>query len=211
MEPSCLSDLDGLIVADTSTAINLNATGISRQILGVLPSPLVILDIVIGELELGRNNGRCDADLVAELTATGLVKIAKLDAAGRSRFEELVIGDGPSTLDDGEAATIAYGLQEGGTVLVDERKAMRICAEQFPQLRVGYTTDLFSHPTLATALGRDVIAEAVFNALRNGRMRVPSHHIPWVVDLIGPERALQCKSLPKFVRTASAENDSAAG
>ena len=56
------------------------------------------------------------------------------------------------------------------------------------------------HRDVQANLGRDGLTEAVFNALRLGRMRVLPHHLSWVVDLIGPERARQCPSLPSSVR-----------
>lgn len=50
------------------------------------------------------------------------------------------------------------------------------------------------------ALGCVRLADAVFNALHDGRMRLLPHHLKWVVGLIGPERAGQCRSLPRSVR-----------
>jgi hypothetical protein len=49
-------------------------------------------------------------------------------------------------------------------------------------------------------LGKDALADAVFRALRDGRMRVFPHHMEWVVGLIGPERAAECASLPSAIR-----------
>src|SRR5207253_3083927 len=120
----------------------------------------------------------------------------KLDDAATQHFEELVIGPAALTLDDGEAATIAYAAVNGGTALLDERKAIRIANERFPTLRLGSTVDLFADPTVEQALGHANLADALFNALRNGRMRVLPQHLAWV-GMIGPERAALCASLPK--------------
>ena len=70
--------------------------------------------------------------------------MAKLDDLTESHFEDLVIGQGAATLDDGEAATIAYGVEKGAITLIDERKATRICGERYPRLIVGNSLDLLS-------------------------------------------------------------------
>ena len=87
----------------------------------------------------------------------------------------------------------------GGVALVDERKAIRICAERFPSLGIGCTVDVLAQRHVQAALGGS-LADAVFNALNRGRMRVSDHHGHWVVDLIGKERAAECRSLQKRFR-----------
>ena len=115
-------------------------------------------------------------------------------------FEELVVGPADTTLDDGEAATIAYALTHTSTALIDERKAMRICAQRFPNLRVASTVDVLNHPEVQRELGTDALADAVFNALVRGRMRVLPHQLEWVVALIGADRAALCHSLSRRAR-----------
>jgi hypothetical protein len=51
------------------------------------------------------------------------------------------------------------------------------------------------------ALGNTAVADAVFDALRFARMRVPPSLLKWVVDLIGAERAAMCECLPRAFRT----------
>ena len=123
---------------------------------------------------------------------------------GIEHFTELVSGMTADTLEDDEAATIAYGLEHGATTLIDERKANRICAERFAALTIGCTVDLLAHDAIEAALGQIGLANAVFNALYHGRMRVRPRHVDWVVNLIGPERAAQCASLPRSVRSVEA-------
>jgi hypothetical protein len=110
---------------------------------------------------------------VTELVAAGLVSVAKLDDLTESHFEDLVIGRGDATLDDGEAATIAYGVEKGAITLIDERKATRICSDRYPRLTVGNSLDVLTHSAVLATLGDDATADAVFNALRFARMRVP--------------------------------------
>lgn len=188
-----------VIAADTSTVINLNATGFAREILTALPNVVVVAASIASELENGRAKGRRDADLLSAHVASGMIQVVSLDIAANQYFEELVVGAAATTLDDGEAATIAYAVTQDAVAIVDERKATRICAERFPQLRVGNTIDLLCHPAVKRLLGHRQV-DAVFGALLHGRMRVFPHQLDWVVSLIGTDRAAQCVSLPLWAR-----------
>ena len=191
---------EALVAADTSAVINLNATGRAADILRALPNKLIIVEIVRRELHEGRLRGRKDADLLEELVAADLAQIAELGEIAAIHFEKLVVGPAASTLDDGEAATISCAVARGGIAILDERKATRLCAELFPDLCVACTVDLLRHPQVQDGLGKHALADAVFRALRDGRMRVFPHHMEWVVGLIGPERAAECASLPSSIR-----------
>ena len=50
MSLCCLTDPNIDLVADTSTAINLNASGYAREILSAIPNALLVTDVVLGEL-----------------------------------------------------------------------------------------------------------------------------------------------------------------
>ena len=201
--PTCLTDLSVPIVADTSAVINLIATGCAPSIVRALPRRLVVVDIVHAELEAGRQRGRKDSDRLNELVVDGFVEIVELGDAATQYFEGLVVGSAAMTLDDGEAATIAYAVDKRGTALIDERKATRICADRFPGLCVCCTADILLHPEVQRDLGAEVLAGAVFNALHDGRMGVFLHHLERVIELIGGERAALCRSLPRSVRLST--------
>jgi predicted nucleic acid-binding protein len=203
---SLLADFTGSLVADTSTTINLNATGYAARILQALPNNVLIERTVLDELEAGRIRGRVDADVTARLVSQGLIEVVTLSEPGFGHFEGLIAGAAVNTLDDGEAATIAYALEASAIPLIDERKAHRICSEMFPELRLASTVDLLAHPSVEEALGRDHLAEAIFQALQWARMRVLPHRIDWVVNLIGPGRAAGCASLPRGKRQISGEH-----
>jgi predicted nucleic acid-binding protein len=189
-----------LLIADTSVVINLNATGCAADILQALPHKMVIVDIIKGELELGRRRGRRDAQLMAELIASKRIDVVTLGEVGLGHFEQLVVGPAAETLDDGEAATLACALELGGTAVIDERKALRICSSRFAGLATASSLDLLGHAEVCKALGPDRLAEAVFLALRDARMRVFERHLDWVIELIGRDRASQCPSLPRKAR-----------
>jgi predicted nucleic acid-binding protein len=194
------ADLDAILIADTSTIINLNASGNSREILRAVPNRVVVAETIFSELEAGKQQGHQDADYLKELLNDGLVEIITIGDVGTRHFEGLVIGPATATLDDGEAATIAIAIEQQGIAIIDERKAHRICSERYPDLRIGCTVDIFAHPAVLRTLGEQKLALSVFNALTDARMNVLPHHADWVVKLVGPEKAAHCHSLLKSVR-----------
>jgi predicted nucleic acid-binding protein len=190
-----------LVVVDTSVAINLNATGCATAILGAMPCAVALTNVVQGELLEDRRSGRGDAALLTTLVSSGHVRIVSLDEAALRVFGALVAGPSAETLDDGGAATIAYAVTHDAVPIIDERKARRICAERFTGLRPLSTVDILAEPAVNAALGRSALADSVFLALRNARMRVLPERVAWVVALIGDDRASQCPSLPRHVRS----------
>ena len=190
------------LVADTSTVINLIATGCAPTILAALPNPIVAVDVIPSELDTGRSRGRLHADRFQEIVAAGHIAIVALGDTGLLHFETLVAGTARETLDDGEAATIAYAAEHGAVAILDEKKGRRICSARFPNLGSISTVDVLLHPNVREALGDDAFADAVFAALRDARMAVFPHHLDEVLRLIGPERAARCPSLAKRFRVS---------
>lgn len=191
---------NGELVADASTVINLIATGCASTIVAALPWRVVVPDVIVAELASGRSRGHPHADHLQELVDVGVITVVSLRTAGTQYFEDLVVGPALMTLDDGEAATIAYAAEHAAVALLDDRKATRICLQRFPALRIACTVDVLAHPTVETTLGRDQLAEAVYKALQYGRMHVLPQNLDYIVKLIGAARASECPSLPKSVR-----------
>jgi len=199
LRPS-LSKHPSLLIADTSVVINLNATGCAETILKALPHRLAVVDVVVDEIEGGVRKGRQDAVKLASLIEAGLIEVVKLGPQGLVVFETLVIGPASDTLDDGEAATIAYAAEAGARALIEERKARRLAAERHAGVPLGCTTNLLRHVDVGRAVGAAGIAVAVHNALVGARMRVLAPHLDWVVSAIGDERAANCLSLSEAIR-----------
>ena len=188
------------VVADASVLINLNATARAADILAALPYPVQVTDIAAQELAEDRRSGRNDRSALEALVGQGHLHVAALSSAALSLFESLVVGAAVDTLDDGEAATLAHAADQGRVPALDDRKGLRLCGSRFPFLRPVATVDLFRVESVAVALGRAGLGDAVFLALRDARMRVMPHHVAWVIGLIGPDRASLCPSLPRQSR-----------
>lgn len=194
--PGSPARLSTPIVADASLWIALAATGCAAEILVALARRAVITDITRDELERGRPKGWSTADTVAALVASGQVEVVTLPATTLEVYSGLVIGDGPDTLDDGEAATLAMACTLGAAAVVDERKARRMAQERFPTLELRCTAEVLLSPAVVAVLGRTRCADAVFAALQIARLRVPADFVEIVIAAIGEERARQCRSLP---------------
>lgn len=200
--PTFLVNPNVPLVADASTVINLIATGCAPSIIRAVPNCVVVTEVIPTELNNGRARGRKDADRLQELVSAGHMEIVSLGDIGWHHFEELVAGPATETLDDGEAATIAYAVEHGAMAIIDEKKATRLCRVRFPKLSLASTVDILLHPDVRNTLGEQGLGDALFAALREARMRVFPHHLENVVRLIGPERSARCLSLPKAFRTA---------
>ena len=200
MSLSCLTDPSLPIIADTSVVINLNASGSASAVLQALPNLMILTDTVLAELRTDKRTGRDDAKLLRSLIHADLASVAALSDLEKDYFAALVAGPAAETLDDGEAATIACALEINAAAIIDDRKAVALCARKYPDLVVASTIDLFAHDAVVAALGRGRLAGAVYAALQEARMRVPSHHEGWVVGLIGEERAKVCLSLRGSLR-----------
>jgi len=188
------------LVVDASAIINLNATQLGFEVLTAIPAPFHVTEQVVTELENGRKWGHDDADFLQSLISQRLVSVTPLGGKAAQIYDSLVFGEAIDSLDDGEAATIACAIEQQGVALIDESKAKRICSAQHPGLTLISTVELLLTPRVEASLGKESQKLAVANALQRARMRVPHRCVPFVIDLIGPDQAVLCRSLPWSVR-----------
>ncbi|MDW9409068.1 DNA-binding protein [Sinorhizobium meliloti] len=192
---SSLSDETAPLVLDTSVLINLHACRRGVDILSALPNSLIVSHVVARELdhETSRRNG--EEAFLRTLSAAGHVTLVDLSEEELEMFFELTSGS--SSLDDGEAATIAIARTRRLVPVIDERRG-RNRAKAIMGVEPAWSLDLLSHPKTAVALGADLFGEVLYLALRDGRMRIPPESTPQVVSIIGKERARLCTCLPGF-------------
>lgn len=198
--PSCWPDSNVPIVTDASAIINLNASGRASEILKALAGRFLVTDEVINELAHGVENGRSDTASLEKLLGAGLVRRTSLGSVGREAYELMVIGSAEETLDDGEAATIAMAAELNGLPVIDDSKGRRICGLRHPALKMLGSIEMFAHPSVEAALGRESLSEIVFLTLSRARMHVLPHYYPWLKTLLDREKLVLCKSLPKSMR-----------
>ncbi len=188
------------VVADASVIINLNATGNAAAIIEAFPNPFLVTVHVRRELSMGKSRGHMGGEKLESLIGQGVLGLAELRPDDDLVYRSLVEGGFKGTLDDGEAATIAYAVGRNGLALIDERKARKICASRFPSLLLASTVDVLLHPRVAERLGASGRSDAIFLALRDARMHVPRRALRETIERIGEERASECPSLPRSHR-----------
>lgn len=193
---SSLADNLMPLVLDTSVLINLHASKLGREILDALPNTVVLPLIVATELENETSKKNGEYQFIQNLLASKTVSPTALREHENDIFKSLVSGN--DSLDDGEAATIAIAASRGFLPILDERKGRKKAQAHIPEREPGWSLDLFRHPKAMTKLGPALSIDALYYALRDGRMRIHESHCDHVVSLIGVQRALECKSLPGY-------------
>lgn len=197
---SCLSEADHRLVLDASVLINVLATGHSIGVLEALRRPVVVPDVVIREIEDGERPDRRQLQLLDGLIRGQVIEVATLGDDALGIFAGLVSGHASESLGDGEAATIALAVMGNASAVIDEKKATKLCATRYPDLRMASTVDLLGHDAVEVAIGRTTLATATLAALTGARMQVRSHQFDWVAALIGPEGVAQCSSLRRLAK-----------
>ncbi|MET3524138.1 DNA-binding protein [Mesorhizobium abyssinicae] len=191
---SSLIDVADPLVLDTSVLINLHACKHGERILAAIPNDILVPEIVAGELEheTSRRNG--EQGFLYSLVANGTVTLAGLTEAEYDIFYELT--SIAASLDDGEAATIAVAAARNFLPVIDEKRGR---ARALAKARAaGWSLDIFRHPAALATLGDQSAIDALYLALRDGRMRIPLESADGVIGIIGIERSRDCTCLPGY-------------
>lgn len=193
---SSLTDDPRPLVLDTSVLINLHACTFGDRILLTIPNAIVVPEVVADELdtETGRRNG--DHGFVHGLVDQEKISIVAMTDEEYELFSALT--SGTPSLDDGEAATIAVAASREFRAVIDERKGRAQAVTLMGGEEPGWTIDLLQHPAARRSLGDADQTEAIYLALREGRMRIPQERGDAIVALIGMQRALCCSCLPNY-------------
>ena len=188
------------LVADTSVIINLVASGYAEEIISGLSNPVFVVDEIVGELNQGKLSGCKDVDVLLELIQKNVIKRVSLDDEGWEHFGDLVSGSSRTSLDDGEAATLAYCVVNNLVPVIDEKKANQVCQKRYKKLRPISSAALFKLASQGDIVEPSSLSDALFRALTIGRMFVMQHHLDWVVNMVGSDRAVKCNSISKRSR-----------
>jgi len=192
---SRLGDADLILVLDASAVINFLGTGNAAALIHALRRKCVVERTAWREITRDPLTRKPATEPLKALMAAGLLERQEMHTDATMLFLDLTLAQPPDGLDDGEAATIAHAVTSGAAAVIDEKKAFRISAAKWPQLKVLSTLDLFSCASVIDAIERTSLADAVFSALIHARMRVPVEFRKWVLELIGKDRASKCPSL----------------
>ena len=184
-----LTDEKLALVVDTSVLINLCASTFGSLVLLALPNPTVMAGIAAAELRIGTR----EHYFLEQLLEENLITVSELTDEEYDVFGKLAL-----TIDDGEAATIAIAQCRTFFPVIDDKKGRSKASLQIEGLEPGWSLDLFRHPAVISKLGKPAEEDAIFLALKDGRMRIPGKRTDEVVEIIGRERAALCISIPDY-------------
>jgi hypothetical protein len=195
LTPSKLRAVHNKLVLDASVLINILGTGSPDAVLRAMNRTVLVDEVALREVTIDPCTGKSAADLLVRLQTSSLIEVVSMDDDAYNLFIGLTGAEPPDDLDDGEAATLAQAAHKGYVAVIDEKKATRIAGVHFPKVVLLNSLDLLAAPELLQQSGRDGLAEIVYLALRNARMRVPSCQRAWIMNLLGDGRSQECPSL----------------
>jgi len=182
-----------IIVLDASVLINILGSGSPKALLAALRREVVVP--VLREVNRDPVEQRSSDVAIASLIESGLLRMESLDDLAANVFWSLVGAPSPDDLGDGEAAAIAYAVSTGAVSAIDDRKARRVAAANWPNQTLLHSIELFLASDVVQLFPPSDLADLVYGALSNARMRVPVEHRKAIVALIGADRASLCSSL----------------
>jgi hypothetical protein len=178
-------------------AINLLGTGDAAAVLKAFGRRAVIADRAFREVRRHPLPERSHGAELLALSDAGLLKVVNVEGVAYEVFFELVSANIAGGLDDGEAATIALAVAGNldGIPVLDDRKARNVLGRRWPDYEALFTVDMLTDQQVTDTIAQTELSEFVFRALRHARMRVPIHMRGQVIDMIGSDRASQCRTL----------------
>jgi hypothetical protein len=197
LTPSRLNDAHRRLVIDASVLINLLGTRVPGPIFSALGRIFAIDEVTLAEVNIDPATQGSARRAIEELQAHGLLTI--LNDSTYEQFLSFTGAEAPNDLDDGEAATLAHACSNAFVAVIDERKATRVALSCEPPLTVLNSLDLLAAHELTARLGSTAVADALFFAIRDAKMRVPREGREWTVTILG-NRAQECPALARFVR-----------
>jgi predicted nucleic acid-binding protein len=195
LTPSNLTRAHQDLMVDASVLINILGTGRSEIILRALDRTVKIDEIALGEVTIDPFTMKSPTVILGNLREMNLIETVSLSKDAYEIFIGLTGSDPPDDLGDGESATLAQAVSCKCTAVIDERKATRIAKTQFPNVVLLNSLDLLAAPEMFETHQREMVAEVIYQALRNARMRVRQTERAWIVALLGNDRASECPSL----------------
>jgi predicted nucleic acid-binding protein len=194
--PSPLIDILDPLVLDASVLVNLHACGCGHEVLAALPNDVVVPEPVASELEHERSRRGGEHMFLNTALSRNILSIVSLTDREYETFSLLVASK--VSLDDGEAAAIAIAASRGHMPVIDERKGRARAASMLRGRMPAWSLEVLQHPAVVSSIGEERSSQALYLALRNGRMRISPETADDVIALIGEVRARECTCLPNY-------------
>jgi predicted nucleic acid-binding protein len=188
--PSKLKSDASPLFLDASTVINLVASNRMEEVLFALARPVFVEEKVCHEFKRHPRDGSSAKGILDSIAAKGQLRVLRMSNAQFETFLKLTGCPAPDDLGDGEAATLACA-DGNGAAVIDDKKASRIAARDFCQMQIYTSLDIVCSQGVNKHLGTAALSDAVYEAIKIARMRVPHHWRQWVSELLGKQRAIE--------------------
>jgi predicted nucleic acid-binding protein len=192
---------DRLLVFDASVLINIAHSGICTIFFEALGCACLVERITWREITDHTKRYHLNTE-IEDALRRGLIDVIDMSRNEATTFINLITAPHNSALDEGEAATIAVACGKDAIAVIDEKKGLRIAAEQLPPVEVLTTLDLFRLVETNLRVAGASPEMALYNSLSQARMRVPIEHEEWVLGQLSEDQIFNCKSLAKRFRCA---------
>jgi predicted nucleic acid-binding protein len=130
-----------ILIADTSTLLNLYASDTFEKILTSIEIPVCIVENVARETQYILRNGQKEKTVLTSFISNKLLRIVSLE----SDEEKSSLIEFSREIDDGESATGAIALHRQWDIATDDKKARTIFAREIPQSVCVGTADILHH------------------------------------------------------------------
>ena len=177
-------------VLDTCVVLNLAASGAFEEVVATWPHPVAVsarasrseaLYTLAPGLEPGQRE-KVPLDL-SQFIASG----ALMELSGESDIELMTRIGLERIMDPGEAYVAALAIHRGHSVITDDRAALRLLQQEYPDLPLFTTLDMIRHWGESQCTASEELCE-VFWRMRQGANFVPSRKLPhwdWWKDITG--------------------------
>jgi predicted nucleic acid-binding protein len=162
----------GDVVLDASVVINLLGCKHARIVIVGLGVTCLIEKRTLDEIQRHPVPGLSHTRELEVLIQDGLVCVHRMTMPEYLVYLGLVTGEPVNVLGDGESAAIATAVGTGNAVILDDRKARRICGGNFPSVPIASSLRLFVEAARRGKFDNQFLRDLVSAALVNSRMSI---------------------------------------
>jgi predicted nucleic acid-binding protein len=163
------------LVLDTSAVINLLACGAAVRVLTSCGAQCVVASDVIDEVKYHPIEGRNAKEEVSDLITIGLLRVDELSDAQYQVYVDLRGAPKPDALGVGESASIALAAGRGLRILLDDKKARRICTSKYSSIVICTSFELFTTAAKRGAWPASELRQIICTSNQSGRLAILAH------------------------------------
>jgi hypothetical protein len=172
----------GPLVLDASVLFNILATGVAPDILTALDVPCWVEERTAAEVR--RMPGeKTESMPLLSLFDGGHLRLCRMSPTAYDIYLSLISGPSTETLDDGESAAIATCVTGLGSIVLDDKKARRVCTKRFGQVSVASSLYLIVEAARRGEWNEERLLDAIQRAREISRMSIVPAERAWFKSL----------------------------